>query len=230
MNDVEECIKSYTPQLEEYFENSEILTVLSLDETKKIISYNKCFLKLLGDKNDWTHFPFMELLRPESQKIFSTLDDIENSKQWLNFKTSGSSSIPFYCHIFRTKGKGFFIIGEHRRLNNDEVLSKMTIMSNEINNMARDLRQKNRELKEAQSEIKTLSGIIPICMHCKSIRDDEGYWNRVEKYISEHSGAQFSHGICEDCMKKFYPKAYEAREKESQSNSSNILGTTTDEK
>ncbi|MGM0601215.1 MAG: hypothetical protein ACQETH_15505 [Candidatus Rifleibacteriota bacterium] len=75
-------------------------------------------------------------------------------------------------------------------------------MSNEMANMAQ-----NRELKIAHSKIKTLSGIVPICMHCKEIRDDKGYWNQLENYISEHSDAQFSHGICDKCLKKHYPES-----------------------
>jgi GAF domain-containing protein len=66
--------------------------------------------------------------------------------------------------------------------------------------------EKNRELERAMSEIKTLKGIVPICMHCKGIRDDKGYWNKLEKYISEHSEAQLSHGICEKCLDKYYPE------------------------
>ena len=61
------------------------------------------------------------------------------------------------------------------------------------------------ELQEALKKIKTLSGIIPICMHCKEIRDDKGYWNQLEKFISEHTEAEFSHGICDKCLKKHYP-------------------------
>jgi hypothetical protein len=91
-------------------------------------------------------------------------------------------------------------------LTNEEIIRKMTIMSNEMANMARDLHKKNRELKEVYSKIKVLSGIIPICMHCKEIRDDQGYWNKVEKFITEHSEAQFSHGICKKCRKKYYPE------------------------
>lgn len=62
------------------------------------------------------------------------------------------------------------------------------------------------ELEVALEEIRTLEGIIPICMHCKGIRDDKGYWNVLEKYITEHSDAQFSHGICDECMEKYYPE------------------------
>lgn len=62
------------------------------------------------------------------------------------------------------------------------------------------------ELKRANEQIETLSGIIPICSHCKSIRNDAGYWQAVEKYVTEHSKAQFSHGVCPDCMRKYYPE------------------------
>ena len=62
------------------------------------------------------------------------------------------------------------------------------------------------ELEKALEEVKTLQGFLPICSHCKKIRDDQGYWNQVEEYISSHSGAQFSHGICPDCLRELYPK------------------------
>lgn len=61
------------------------------------------------------------------------------------------------------------------------------------------------ELQRALNEIKTLRGILPICAHCKKIRDDTGYWNQIESYINQHSEARFSHGICPDCIEKLYP-------------------------
>jgi PAS domain S-box-containing protein len=61
------------------------------------------------------------------------------------------------------------------------------------------------ELQAALADVKTLSGLIPICSSCKKIRDDTGYWNVLEQYLVEHSEAQFTHGICPDCMKKLYP-------------------------
>ena len=67
------------------------------------------------------------------------------------------------------------------------------------------LRKLNRDLQQALDEIKTLRGIIPICASCKKIRDDNDSWQRIEKYISDHSEAEFSHGICPDCAKKLYP-------------------------
>ena len=64
------------------------------------------------------------------------------------------------------------------------------------------------ELKIALDHIKQLQGMLPICSICKKIRDDKGFWNQIESYISEHSEAKFSHGLCPECVKKFYPDYY----------------------
>ena len=61
------------------------------------------------------------------------------------------------------------------------------------------------ELRAALDNIKVLKGLIPICSNCKKIRDDKGFWHRVEQYITEHSDAVFSHGICPDCFSELYP-------------------------
>jgi CheY-like chemotaxis protein len=61
------------------------------------------------------------------------------------------------------------------------------------------------ELREALAQVKTLSGLLPICSHCKKIRNDKGYWTQVEKYIGDHSDAQFTHGLCPDCLNELYP-------------------------
>jgi hypothetical protein len=63
----------------------------------------------------------------------------------------------------------------------------------------------NQDLEAALSKIKTLSGLLPICSHCKKIRDDQGYWKQIEDYIQEYSDAEFSHSICQECAKKYYP-------------------------
>lgn len=71
--------------------------------------------------------------------------------------------------------------------------------------LEQQIMEKNIELENAIKELKMLSGIVPICMHCKKIRDDRGYWNQLEKFLTENSDAQFSHGICDDCLKEQYP-------------------------
>ncbi|MCP4217858.1 MAG: response regulator [bacterium] len=68
----------------------------------------------------------------------------------------------------------------------------------------KEIKEKNRELEKALGEISILRGILPICAKCKKVRDDHGYWNQIEKYISERSEAEFSHGLCPGCTEELY--------------------------
>jgi len=68
-----------------------------------------------------------------------------------------------------------------------------------------DLKARLLDLNSAKRRIKKLSGLLPICYHCKKIRDDRGYWNELEKYITDHSDAEFSHAICPGCLSRYYP-------------------------
>ena len=70
------------------------------------------------------------------------------------------------------------------------------------------LKQERDNLQDALAEVKTLSGLLPICSNCKKIRDDKGYWNQIESYIAKHSEVDFSHSICPECAKKLYPEFY----------------------
>jgi PAS domain S-box-containing protein len=70
------------------------------------------------------------------------------------------------------------------------------------------LEEEHGRLQKALDEVRTLRGIVPICSNCKKIRDDKGFWNQVEKYVSDHTEAKFSHGICPDCVKELYPELY----------------------
>ena len=105
--------------------------------------------------------------------------------------------------------------------NRDEPLyNDLMRLNNEAFNLQRDLAKKNAqweslveekgrlisELQTASEQIKTLKGIVPICANCKKIRDDEGFWEQVEVYITKNSDALFSHSICPDCMAKLYPE------------------------
>lgn len=64
------------------------------------------------------------------------------------------------------------------------------------------------DLQEALDKVNLLRGLLPICASCKKIRDDKGYWNRIEEYIQDHSEAVFTHGLCPDCANKLYPEVY----------------------
>lgn len=74
-----------------------------------------------------------------------------------------------------------------------------------------ELEKLNHNLQSALAEVKTLSGLLPICANCKKIRDDHGYWNQIEAYMSKKTDVQFTHGICPDCAKKFIEDATSKR-------------------
>ena len=73
--------------------------------------------------------------------------------------------------------------------------------------MERERERLTRELQEALATIKTLSGLLPICAWCKNVRDDSGYWMRVEQYVEQHSQATFSHSVCPDCASRYFTPA-----------------------
>ena len=75
-----------------------------------------------------------------------------------------------------------------------------------------ELRRLNAELQDAPAQVKTLSGLLPICSSCKKVRDDEGYWNQLEVYIQDHSDVLFSHGLCPECANKLYPEIFRGDE------------------
>lgn len=107
----------------------------------------------------------------------------------------------------------------------DKVLRRTAELKTTNDNLVSEMQQRREiererenliaELRLALNEVKTLSGLLPICCSCKKIRNDQGYWFQIETYVQEHSNAEFSHGICPDCAKKLYPDFYsEAQEKE----------------
>jgi DNA-binding response OmpR family regulator len=88
--------------------------------------------------------------------------------------------------------------------NSDELRARIRV-GQRVLELQSSLAERVDELEEALSHIKTLQGIIPICSFCHKIRNDQESWQRVDQYISEHSDAQFSHGLCPECLDKHYP-------------------------
>jgi hypothetical protein len=87
-------------------------------------------------------------------------------------------------------------------------------LENKVEQRTLELKNRNQDLENALAEIKTLKGFIPICANCHKIRDDDGYWQSVEKYIEDRSEAQFSHSICQECARKLYPELYDEKKSE----------------
>lgn len=149
-------------------------------------------------------------IKPEHKPVFETAfnDYLEGHKD--NFeieyqiRTNTGDWIWVWaigkCIEYGNDGKPLIFIGTHRDItrikNNESTLTSLT------NDLEQKVLERTQELENALHEIKTLQGIIPICGYCKKIRDDQGSWNQLEKYICEHSNAAFSHGVCPDCYKK----------------------------
>ncbi|MBZ4659572.1 MAG: response regulator receiver protein [Desulfacinum sp.] len=82
---------------------------------------------------------------------------------------------------------------------------ELKLAKEKLDQYAQELERKNKELQQAMEEIRTLRGILPICSYCKKIRNDEGYWDQVESYVTKHTHAEFTHSICPDCLQRYYP-------------------------
>lgn len=201
----ENLLKRFPDIVLRYFNDTGAMISLVLDRELVIEDCNPFFVKLLG----WDSAPVGEnilaVLAKDSHGIFSPPPEAEVFKRKIVFVSKDDLAMPMDCQIFRLGEEGHrLILGGHLVMTNADIVAKMTELSNELANMTRELRRKNRDLSEANEKIKILSGVIPICMHCKKIRDDAGYWNRLEKFITEHSEAKFSHGVCPECRENFY--------------------------
>lgn len=97
---------------------------------------------------------------------------------------------------------GWLWLGENLR----EWITRVIIIGIENRELAEKLNLRNEELQASIKKVTVLSGMLPICANCKKIRDDQGYYQQIEHYITEHSEAEFTHGICPDCAKELYPE------------------------
>lgn len=93
-----------------------------------------------------------------------------------------------------------------------DAYEELARLNNELVTLQRELAKKNHEmerliaeLQSALTQVRQLSGLLPICSSCKQIRDDKGYWHQVEVYVRNHSEAEFSHSLCPDCVTRLYP-------------------------
>ena len=98
---------------------------------------------------------------------------------------------------------------QHLEIDKKLLLEQVQLVNGELKQSVHALEKKNQALQDALAKVKHLSGMLPICAACKRIRNDAGYWNIIENYIAQHSEAEFSHGICPDCIKELYPDLHQ---------------------
>jgi len=122
---------------------------------------------------------------------------------------STRETIVFEVRVPTEAGDRHYITSVRPIAGPDGTISSVVCISKEITDRKRVELERERliaELQEALAKVRTLSGLLPICAHCNKIRDDRGHWTRVESYVSAHSQAKFSHGICPDCLRREYPE------------------------
>jgi DNA-binding response OmpR family regulator len=130
---------------------------------------------------------------------FATCAKIKENIQWINIPIifmTALDDIDDKLTAFKVGGVDYITKPFHQV----EVLARI--------NTHLILRQRELELQKALDEISELRSIIPICSSCKSIRDDEGFWSKLEAYMSKHVNIKFTHGICPDCARKLYPELF----------------------
>lgn len=138
-------------------------------------------------------------------------EDLSIVKEKFRRALLGEMGNNFEIRVRRKNGTKFWVSVSWRPIFNADGHSMGVRIS------ARDISQRKQteadrerliyELKEALEQIRTLKGIVPICCNCKKIRDDKGYWEQVEIYVSRHTEAEFSHALCPICLEKLYPGA-----------------------
>jgi len=129
------------------------------------------------------------LFTETTQRTWKVLSFISSEKIDAIFRDDRIFNIRINIILTVLYGLSFFFLGSYmiRKKKNEIEKEKMI-----------------EELKEALEEVKTLSGLLPVCSNCYKIRNDKGYWDQIEHYIEVHSDAQFSHSLCPSCMDELY--------------------------
>jgi PAS domain S-box-containing protein len=182
-----------------------ILLVIKADQTVGLINKKGC--EILGyDEKEIVGKNWFDNFVPER--------DRSNGKAILEKMIAGNAAVSefFEKSILMRNGEER-IVQWHNTALTDNAGNIFATLSSGTDITERKLMEQEREkiiseLQESISRVKVLSGMLPICASCKKIRDDKGYWNMLEVYIRDHSEAEFSHGVCPECMKKLYPEYY----------------------
>lgn len=196
---VEKKLQASEIRYRRLFETAQDGILILDEETGNIVDVNPFLMDMLG-------YSFQEFVGKKLWEIGSFKDIEESKKAFLELQHKGY--IRYDNLPLETKNG--------RRINVEFISNVCQVNHTKVIQCnIRDITLRTRveterenlilELKKALSEIKTLSGLLPICAHCKKIRNDEGYWEQIEGYIKVRSLADFSHGICPECMKKYYP-------------------------
>ncbi|RPI05424.1 MAG: PAS domain S-box protein [Ignavibacteriae bacterium] len=183
--------------------NSAAIAIIDLDTTITIV--NDAFCQMIGyTKEEVVGMSWTKLIVPEDlERITEHNQRLMSEPQATHEKNE--------VRLIRKNGElGYTMMSVSIVLNEQKYIASFIDITKRKHAEA-DREKLIGELQQAIVEVKTLRGLIPICSSCKKIRDDKGYWNILESYLVKHSDAQFTHGICPDCMAKLYPGLINAK-------------------
>lgn len=204
-----EELRSRQKEIESYLVDVSDIGILLVDPERNILDCNQGFIRMFQLRREPVGSPVTDFLQLGDNDL-NRADELKLSLT----QRSGLKGIA-YCRSLKTAGR-FLIFCERFLLTESRAIEEMGVLNNQLINQQRESVKKNLilekmkreldghilDLEAALSRVKQLEGIIPICSYCKKIRDDQDDWHRLEKYISDHSEAQFSHGICPACLEK----------------------------
>ena len=221
-------------KLHRVFEQSQVIVVIT-DIEGKIEYINPMFTKITGYSFDEAISKNPRILSSgkQSSEIYKEMwSTIKSGHVWkgefCNKKKDGAYywESAFVSPLRNPEGivTNFVKTSEditNRKLIEDELVKskgelemRVAERTTELSELNKQLQSEIAEREKAIAKVKILSGFLPICAGCKKIRDDDGYWNQIEEYIRDHSEAEFTHSMCPECLKEYYPELYKDKEDE----------------
>jgi DNA-binding NtrC family response regulator len=147
----------------------------------------------------------LDLSLPDSQGLETLIKAKEAAPHLAIVILTGNDDEELAVEAVRMGAQDYLFKGD----THGQLLSRSIYYAIERKKLEEEREQLISELQEALAHVKQLSGLLPICASCKSIRDDQGYWQQLERYLDNHAEVQFTHGICPSCAQKLYPNLFD---------------------
>jgi PAS domain S-box-containing protein len=192
----EELLRRSEEKYRDLFENAND-AIFVVDADLRYIEFNRKAIDVMGYSRE-------ELLSMKITDIVPPEQEQRSTEEFKKLRTDGSYE-NFVGKVRTRNGKWIDVeVNSSAILDEGKLVGSRDIMRDitERKKAEAEREQLISELRVALNKVKTLSGLLPICACCKKIRDDKGYWTRIESYIHRHSNAEFTHGLCPDCAKR----------------------------
>jgi len=186
----------------DYIYNCAPVLFFKLDRNGRIVDMNRFAARKMGPLSPDAVFSDLIV---DLQNRFD-LDTLVRSSENDHLLTviEADREVESFLFEFKQSNSHILAFGHPGTKDMGKIQTQIMSLNQDLGNLNRQLQKKNAQLQSALDHVKTLQGIIPICMHCHKIRNDKQIWDKLEAYLSEHTEAQLSHGICPECIQKYY--------------------------